>query len=160
MLRRAGALTPQRVQLEQAVGFDHGPRVRGADFTLFALLCRDQGARFAWLDAPAEEPAPLTVTAFVEQRRRAMVDRLSVLSEGSSALSVDRRTALLIMTGAQPRARRRPALAAPHTPCHVARSCSLWVMRAALPRRHRAVGAHTPPGVSFGAHGQLRHQLL
>ena len=61
----------------------HGPRVRGADFTLFALLCRDNGARFSWLDAPTEEPAPLSVSAFVEQRRRAAAERLSVLSDGA-----------------------------------------------------------------------------
>jgi hypothetical protein len=92
-----------RSQLEQTVGFDHGPRIRGADFTLFALLCRDQGARFSWLDAPTEEPAPLSVTAYVDQRRAAMADRLNILSEGtassSGGLSVDRRMALLIMTG-------------------------------------------------------------
>ena len=95
-----------RSQLEQAVGFDHGPRIQGADFTLFALLCRDQGARFSWLDAPTEEPAPLSVTAYVEQRRVAMADRLNILSEGtassSGGLSVDRRMALLIMTCAHP----------------------------------------------------------
>ena len=98
----AHAVLVARSQLEQAVGFDHGPRVRGADFTLFALLCRDQGARFSWLDAPTEEPAPLSITAYVEQRRVAMADRLNILSEGtansSGGLSVDRRMALLIMT--------------------------------------------------------------
>jgi len=90
--------------------------VRGADFTLFALLCRDHGARFSWLDAPTEEPAPLSATEFVEQRRRTMADRLSILSEGtdssSGGLSVDRRMALVVMTGAQPRRTRAPRASA------------------------------------------------
>jgi hypothetical protein len=92
-------------QLEVAVGFDHGPRAGGADLTLFALMCRDVGARFAWLDAPTEEPAPLTPSEFLARRRRAMACRLLALAaSGDStpgALSVDRRVALAIMTGAR-----------------------------------------------------------
>ena len=145
-LRGAHAGCMPRSQLEQAVRFDHGPRIRGADFTLFALLCRDQGARFSWLDAPTEEPAPLSVTACVEQRRAAMADRLNILSEGtassSGGLSVDRRMALLIMTCAHPAP--APLVRCPDLMPAQPRLCHV---RAAVPRRHRAVVAHTPPGV-------------
>ena len=92
-----------RPQLELEVGFDHGRHARGADLSLFALLCRDAGARFAWLDAPTEEPAQQTLSALVEHRRRAMAARLATLAACSEAgtplLSVDRRVALAVMTG-------------------------------------------------------------
>ena len=86
------------------MGFDHGPRVTGADLTLFALLCRDTGARFVWLDAPTEEPASLGAGDFRMRRHRAMASRLSTFAaaggSASGALSVDRRVPLALLTGA------------------------------------------------------------
>ncbi len=99
-----------RAQLEKVVGFDHGPRATSSNLTLFALLCRDCGARFAWLDAPTEQPAPATALEFMAQRRRAFLSRLSALAasgDGSrGALSTDRRVPLAVLTSAQRRALR------------------------------------------------------
>jgi hypothetical protein len=91
-----------RWQLELAVGFDQGAQAAEADLTRFALLCRDSGAHFAWLDAPAEEPASMTTGECLAQRRRAFESRLALLgaSGAPGSLSTDRRVALAVMTGA------------------------------------------------------------
>ena len=90
-------------QLEVAVGFDHGRHAVGADLTLFALLCRDSGARFTWLDAPTEEAAPQTPGEFMARRRNLYASRLSILAVSGDgipgALSLDRRVALAVTTG-------------------------------------------------------------
>ena len=99
-----GAMLVVPNELERSIGFDHGALLAGSELNTFALRCRDRGTQFAWLDAPVDVPSPASLASFVSHRREAIAARLAAASmdgEGMpGALSLDRRAALLMFTGA------------------------------------------------------------
>eukprot|EP00239_Pterosperma_sp_CCMP1384_P006057 CAMPEP_0197845944 /NCGR_PEP_ID=MMETSP1438-20131217/2793_1 /TAXON_ID=1461541 /ORGANISM="Pterosperma sp., Strain CCMP1384" /LENGTH=744 /DNA_ID=CAMNT_0043457421 /DNA_START=250 /DNA_END=2484 /DNA_ORIENTATION=+ len=56
--------------VEKDIGFDHGLAGNITEDTHFALVARDHGVGYAWIDAWMCEQSPFTIMDFIKQRRR------------------------------------------------------------------------------------------
>jgi len=65
-----GSFVVAQNAVEQLTTFDHGAEGSITEDAYFALVAREMGVRYAWIDTHMYEQSPFTVMDFIKQRRR------------------------------------------------------------------------------------------